>query len=76
MAFIIILHNKHPSSGFMNLQVHMGGTDCALPMIYAKQQKLDVDVFIVYTDSETWFGKIHPSEALKDYRKVSYIVQY
>ena len=48
----------------------MGGTDCALPMIYAKEKKLDVDVFIVYTDSETWFGKIHPSEALKQYRKV------
>lgn len=51
----------------------MGGTDCALPMIYAKQQSLDVDVFIVYTDSETWFGKIHPCEALKDYRRVSHI---
>ena len=48
----------------------MGGTDCALPMIYAKQKKLKIDVFIVYTDSETWFGKIHPTEALKNYRKV------
>ena len=25
-------------------------------MIYAKEQKLDVDVFIVYTDNETWAG--------------------
>ena len=49
----------------------MGGTDCAIPMIYAKQKKLQVDVFIVYTDSETWFGKIHPSKALQQYRKVS-----
>ena len=48
----------------------MGGTDCALPMVYAKNKHLDVDVFIVYTDSETWFGKIHPTEALKQYRKV------
>lgn len=48
----------------------MGGTDCALPMIYAKQKKLKIDVFIVYTDSETWFGKIHPTEALKQYRRV------
>lgn len=48
----------------------MGGTDCALPMIHAKQKKLEVDVFIVYTDSETWYGKIHPTEALKQYRKV------
>ena len=48
----------------------MGGTDCALPMIHAKQKKLEVDVFIVYTDSETWYGKVHPTEALKQYRKV------
>ena len=49
----------------------MGGTDCALPMTYAKERNLSVDVFIVYTDSETWFGKIHPSEALKQYRRAS-----
>jgi 60 kDa SS-A/Ro ribonucleoprotein len=46
----------------------MGGTDCAQPMIYAKQKDLKIDVFVVYTDCETWFGNIHPSVALKDYR--------
>ena len=46
----------------------MGGTDCAQPMIYAKKKNLKVDVFIVYTDSETWAGKVHPSKALKQYR--------
>lgn len=46
----------------------MGGTDCALPMLWALQQKLPVDVFVVYTDSETWAGKIHPSQALRQYR--------
>ena len=35
----------------------MGGTDCAQPMLYAKRKQLDVDVFIVYTDNETWAGK-------------------
>ena len=50
--------------------VPMGGTDCALPMIHAKEKNLNVDVFIVYTDSETWYGHIHPSEALREYRKV------
>ncbi|MEL6271884.1 MAG: TROVE domain-containing protein, partial [Chloroflexota bacterium] len=30
-----------------------GGTDCALPMIYANEHRLNVDTFIVYTDSET-----------------------
>ncbi|EDO47247.1 predicted protein [Nematostella vectensis] len=51
--------------------VPMGGTDCAQPMIYATQKKLKVDVFIVYTDCETWAGPIHPSEALKKYRAES-----
>ena len=46
----------------------MGGTDCAQPMIYATDNNLKVDVFIVYTDCETWAGPIHPSEALKQYR--------
>ena len=49
----------------------MGGTDCAQPMIYAKTKKLEVDTFIVYTDNETWAGKIPPSQALKDYRQSS-----
>ena len=38
-------------------------------MIHAKKRKLKVDVFIVYTDNETWAGKIHPSKALQNYRK-------
>ena len=52
-------------------QIPMGGTDCAQPMLYAMKKKLEVDVFIVYTDCETWAGAIHPSEALKQYRKAS-----
>lgn len=47
----------------------MGGTDCALPMLYAKEKGLDVDAFVVYTDNETWAGNIKPDEALRDYRK-------
>lgn len=46
----------------------MSGTDCALPMLYAAKHKLEVDTFIVYTDSETWAGKIKPFQALRDYR--------
>ena len=48
---------------------NFGGTDCALPMIYAKENKLPVDCFVVLTDSETWFGDIHPCQALADYRR-------
>lgn len=46
-----------------------GGTDCALPMIYAEQNKLEVDAVVVLTDSETWAGSIHPTQALANYRK-------
>ena len=46
-----------------------GGTDCALPMKYAIKHELDVDVFVVMTDNETWCGGIHPFQALKEYRK-------
>ncbi len=45
------------------------GTDCALPMIYAMQHGIPVDVFVVYTDSETYQGNIHASQALVQYRQ-------
>lgn len=48
-----------------------GGTDCALPMQYAKAENILVDVFVVYTDSETWAGHIHPSQALDEYRQAT-----
>jgi 60 kDa SS-A/Ro ribonucleoprotein len=46
-----------------------GGTDCALPMIWAKERKLEVDTFVIYTDNETWAGHIHPAQALAEYRQ-------
>ena len=46
-----------------------GGTDCALPMLYAINKEIHVDTFVVYTDNETWAGKIHPTQALAKYRK-------
>jgi 60 kDa SS-A/Ro ribonucleoprotein len=48
--------------------IPMGGTDCALPMVWAARNKLNVSAFITYTDSETWAGNIHPSQALRQYR--------
>jgi 60 kDa SS-A/Ro ribonucleoprotein len=47
------------------------GTDCALPMLVALQENWEVDTFIVYTDSETWAGRIHPTQALQQYRRAS-----
>jgi 60 kDa SS-A/Ro ribonucleoprotein len=45
-----------------------GGTDCALPMRWAAERDLPFDVFVVYTDSETWAGDVHPAQALRAYR--------
>lgn len=45
-----------------------GGTDCALPMLYALEKRMPVDAFVIYTDSETWAGRLHPVEALQRYR--------
>jgi 60 kDa SS-A/Ro ribonucleoprotein len=50
---------------------HMGGTDCALPFLYAIDKGKAFDAFIVYTDSETWAGAIHPKQALDQYRQRS-----
>jgi 60 kDa SS-A/Ro ribonucleoprotein len=38
-------------------------------MRWALERKLKVDVFVVYTDSETWYGQIHPAQALRRYRE-------
>jgi len=45
-----------------------GGTDCALPMMWAGQNKIEADVFMVITDNETKHGSIHPFQALRRYR--------
>ena len=49
--------------------MNFGATDCALPMTWAMQNNVDADVFVVLTDGETWFGKIHPVQALRQYRE-------
>ena len=46
----------------------MGGTDCALPMLYAARKGMPVDAFVILTDNETWHGSIHPVQALNEYR--------
>ena len=47
------------------------GTDCSLPMRWALNARVEVDVFCVYTDSETWAGPVHPAQALREYRERS-----
>jgi len=47
-----------------------GGTNLALPMTYALEKKLQVDAFVVFTDSESWQGAHgHPSQVLEEYRR-------
>jgi 60 kDa SS-A/Ro ribonucleoprotein len=48
-----------------------GGTDCALPMLYAQACEREFDTFVILTDSETWAGDVHPAQALRDYRRAS-----
>ena len=48
--------------------IPFGPTDCSLPMLWALKFKIPVEVFMIWTDNETWAGAMHPSEALKEYR--------
>jgi 60 kDa SS-A/Ro ribonucleoprotein len=48
-----------------------GATDCALPMIWAIDNKVEVDAFVIITDGETYYdgGEGHSYQALQNYRK-------
>ena len=48
-----------------------GCTDCSLPMLWALENSVKADCFIVITDNETYAGSIHPHEALKRYRELT-----
>jgi 60 kDa SS-A/Ro ribonucleoprotein len=50
-------------------QVRPGGTDASIPMLAANQEGWEVDCFCMYTDSESWAGRIHPQQALETYRR-------
>jgi 60 kDa SS-A/Ro ribonucleoprotein len=47
---------------------YAGGTDCALPFVYAMEKGLDIDSVEIYTDNESWAGPVHVHQALKQYR--------
>lgn len=48
-----------------------GGTDLSLPFQWAQRERMEVDGIIVFTDSETWAGARHPSQALESYRRTT-----
>lgn len=49
-------------------EVGTGGTDCALPVLYAIENAVEADAFIIFTDSESWAGDEHCVQALERYR--------
>lgn len=49
--------------------MNFGGTDCALPIRWARSQKVQADAVLVYTDNETWAGPTHAAVELQAYRR-------
>uniref|UniRef100_A0A8C0VR07 RNA-binding protein RO60 n=1 Tax=Cyanistes caeruleus TaxID=156563 RepID=A0A8C0VR07_CYACU len=50
-------------------EIPVGTTDCSLPMIWAQKTQTPADVFIVFTDNETFAGSTPPAMALTEYRE-------
>jgi 60 kDa SS-A/Ro ribonucleoprotein len=50
-------------------QLDMGATNIAAPLLWALNNKIESSGFIMYTDNQINIGSMHPSEALKLYRK-------
>lgn len=48
--------------------IEMGGTDAALPILYALEKQIPIDVFVAYSDNEAWSGTMHVNQALQQYR--------
>ena len=75
-AFSDVLRQLNPESANYTLEqmlqytrkITFGGTDCALPMLEAKNANVPVDTFVIYTDNETWAGAVEPYIALEQYR--------
>uniref|UniRef100_A0A8C1TIN2 Ro60, Y RNA binding protein n=1 Tax=Cyprinus carpio TaxID=7962 RepID=A0A8C1TIN2_CYPCA len=52
------------------IQTPAGSTDCALPITWASENVKTVDIFIIFTNNQT-FGRENPADTLKTYRQVS-----
>ena len=48
---------------------NFGGTDTAVAIQWALRQKIEVDVFEILTDNETWAGDAHTCKAIENYRR-------
>lgn len=49
---------------------NFGGTDAAVAYKWAIENRICVDVFCFWTDSESWAGSKHPAQALADYCRI------
>ena len=47
---------------------NFGGTDASVAYDWAIKNKFKADVICFWTDNESWAGRKHPSQALKEYR--------
>lgn len=50
-------------------QLDLGDTNCALPMSHAREKFLEIDVFVVFTDSRPTFLTTNARDALRTYNK-------
>jgi len=48
---------------------NFGGTDASVAYNWMSQKKFKADVVCFWTDSESWAGSRHPSQALAEYRR-------
>jgi len=62
------LHSEATYNDAINIDTPGGATDAALVFEYAIKRRLKVDVFIVWTDMQTWEGQRHPTSVLREYR--------
>lgn len=46
-------------------------TDCSAPFKWAEQRQIAFDAICLYSDNETWYGNIWPSQAVVKYRDTS-----
>ncbi|XP_036822271.1 60 kDa SS-A/Ro ribonucleoprotein isoform X1 [Oncorhynchus mykiss] len=50
------------------VKIPSGYTDCALPILWASEKRITVDMFIIFTNSACWHGEANPTECLRMYR--------
>lgn len=50
-------------------QMNFGSTDCSLPMVWAMQNGFKAEGIAVYTDNETYAGRSHPAQELRNMRQ-------